>query len=176
MQALGTCLPWRCLLRVLWVCCAAWAWPVHAQRATAEVVGVRQVSVLGTMAPMRAHAPSKAVVANPQSLYVLHCAGCHGMDGRGHANAQVPDLHDMPRFFEKAGGREFLVRVPGVMGSGLTDEEVAQVMNWVMKRYLPEALNKQVRLFDAQEIHRARQNPLTDVMLAREQLLKADTP
>ena len=136
-----------------------------------QTVGVRQVSVTGTMAPMRADAPSKASTARPDSLYVLHCAGCHGMDGRGHAQAQVPDLHDMPLLLDKAGGREFLIRVPGVMGSGLSDAEVALVMNWIVTRYLPRERAATVPAFSADEIHQARQNPLSDVMKTRRTLL-----
>lgn len=120
---------------------------------------------------MRADAPSKAATARPESLYVLHCAGCHGMDGRGHAQAQVPDLHDMPQFLDKVGGREFLIRVPGVMGSGLSDEEVARVMNWMVKRYLPTERAAKVPAFTQDEIHQARQSPMTDVMSTRRTLL-----
>lgn len=163
--------------RIHWLglCIGAWVMAHVSGPAMAQglqTIGVRQVSVMGTMAPMRADAPSKTATTRPESLYVLHCAGCHGMDGRGHAQAQVPDLHDMPQFLDKAGGREFLIRVPGVMGSGLSDEEVALVMNWIVKRYVPSERAAQVAAFTPDEIHQARQNPLTDVMTTRRDLLK----
>ena len=132
-----------------------------------------QHSVLGTMTAVRAQAPARVGSAQAHSLYVLHCSGCHGLDGRGHPQADVPDLHHLPAFLAVEGGREFLIRVPGVMGSGLNDEEVAQVMNWILRTYLPPEQLRRTPPYQAHEVTTARTQPMPDVLAVRQRLLTA---
>ncbi len=42
-----------------------------------------QNMVLGRMVVPRADAPSIASTSHPRSDFVLHCAGCHGVNGAG---------------------------------------------------------------------------------------------
>ena len=62
-----------------------------------------QAGTLGTMAPIRSQAESKAKTHSARSAYILHCAGCHGLDGRGVSQAQVPDLRQMADFLKVPG-------------------------------------------------------------------------
>ena len=56
---------------------------------------------------------------------MLHCQGCHGPDGSGAPGA-VPDFHNqVGKFLLVPGGREYLIRVPGVSQSELNDARVA---------------------------------------------------
>ena len=58
-----------------------------------------------------------------RTLYALHCMGCHQRHGEGHGT--VPELRGfVGNFLKVPGGREFLVQVPGVAQSGLTDDEI----------------------------------------------------
>ena len=43
-----------------------------------------------------------------------------------------PDLRRIGRFLALDGGRSYVVKVPGVMASGLDDAQVAGVVNWVL--------------------------------------------
>lgn len=130
-----------------------------------------QAGVLGTAAPVRAEAPSVANTSSPRSLYVLHCAGCHGMDGSGSELGQVPDMRQLGRFLTQPEGRRFLVQVPGVMGSGLSDIDVARVTNWVFTNLVTDINRPTFTPYTAQEIQQARANPLKDVMATRARLL-----
>ena len=66
-------------------------------------------------------------MSSSQINYALHCQGCHLPDGSGTPD-KVPALKgEVGRFLHVAGGREFLVRVPGTSQSALTDAEVAAV-------------------------------------------------
>ena len=64
--------------------------------------------------------------------YMLHCQGCHLPQTEGFPG-KVPPIRDFVGYFlHSQEGREFLVRVPGVAQSALSDEEVAELMNWLV--------------------------------------------
>lgn len=128
--------------------------------------------VLGTMVAARAEAPSTIASTKPRSLYVLHCAGCHGVDGAGSTSGRVPDMRRLGDWLRVPGGREFIVSVPGVMGSGLDDTQVAAVTNWFLATIAPASLPPQHVPFVAAEIARARAQPLVDVDGARARLVR----
>ena len=56
--------------------------------------------------------------------------GCHLADGRGAPEQGVPSMRGLAgRLLTLPGGREYLVQVPGVMNSGLSDADTARLMN-----------------------------------------------
>jgi mono/diheme cytochrome c family protein len=129
-------------------------------------------TVVGRMAALRADAPSLAETTNARSHYVLHCAGCHGLDGSGSIAGQVPDLRRMGAFLGLRGGREYLVRVPGVRGTGLDDAQTAQLLNWVLDTLARGSTPAgQAPHYDAAEVARARGLPLVDVAGERQRLM-----
>lgn len=130
-----------------------------------------QTMVLGQQVAARSNAPAVAPTSSPRSLYVLHCGGCHGFDGAGSVTGQVPDMRRLGDFLRVPGGREFVIKVPGVMGSGLDDAQVASVTNWVLNTLAPASIPNGHVPFDAAEVKRARASPLVDVRSAREQLV-----
>jgi mono/diheme cytochrome c family protein len=129
------------------------AWLVLAIAGSAAA----QMSVTGKQVPARADAPSVTIVHSARAAYVAHCAGCHGMDGSGSQLGRVPDMRQLGQFLLLDGGREFLIKVPGVMGSGLSDHEVAQVSNWVLATLAAGTLPPGSRPYDSHEVARARQ-------------------
>lgn len=154
-----------------WIAAGVLVWlPVAA--AAGEKVHAQTQTTLGRQVVLRADAPSVAVVGSPRALYVLHCAGCHGLDGSGAYAAQVPGLRQIGQFLRIPGGREYLVQVPGLMGSGLSDAQVAQVGNWLLGQWVGDALPAGHRPYQAEEIARLRRQPLVDVAAVRAQLLQ----
>lgn len=125
---------------------------------------------LGKQATPRANAESVAITTSVRSLYVAHCAGCHGMDGSGSRIGNVPDIRRLGQFLRLDGGREFVVSVPGVMGSGLSDQQVADVTNWVLGGMAKASLPEGHQLYSAAEVKQARAVPLLDVAAARARL------
>jgi mono/diheme cytochrome c family protein len=120
----------------------------------------------------RPDAPAVAATTQPRSHFVLHCAGCHGVDGAGSTIGNVPDMRRLGDFLRVPGGRAFVISVPGVMGSGLDDAQVAAVTNWVLSTLARESVPEGHQPFDAAEVARARSVPLVDVAAARRQLLE----
>lgn len=128
--------------------------------------------VLGVAAPVRPNAEPVAHTRDARSTYVLHCAGCHGMDGAGSVLGQVPDMRQMGGFLRVPGGRQFVIQVPGVMGSGLNDEQVAQVTNWMFQHLVQGWDASDFVPYTAQEVALARRNHLQDVMGKRQWLVE----
>jgi mono/diheme cytochrome c family protein len=126
---------------------------------------------LGRQAETRPDAPSVAVTTSVRSLYIVHCAGCHGRDAAGSTLGNVPDMRRLGQFLQLEGGREFVIKVPGVMGSGLSDQQVADVTNWMLQTLAPGSAPAGHLPYEAAEVRSARETPLLDVAAARERLL-----
>ncbi len=105
----------------------------------------------------------------PAQNYLLFCAGCHGLTGSGVPN-KVPTLtRTLPAFVKSAEGRDFVLRVPGVANSALSDQGVAQVLNWFLASSATSLAEWQP--FTAEEVQRARRMPLMSVSQSRRQLI-----
>ncbi len=126
----------------------------------------------GQQVPPRPNAESRPPTSSVRSLYVVHCAGCHGMDGAGSRLGRVPDMRRLGNFLQLEGGRAFVVSVPGVMGSGLTDEQVADVTNWVLKGMARDSIGADFQPYAAEEVRQARGRPLADVAGTRARLVE----
>lgn len=92
--------------------------------------------------------------------WVLNCQGCHRLDGTG-SDTTAPSLAGtVAKFLWVPGGREYLIRVPGVATSPLSDADLAEVMNWMMWRYDKQDLPSNFRPFTADEMRPLRSRPL----------------
>ncbi len=106
------------------------------------------------------------------SDYRLHCAGCHGLDGRS-ASRVVPDLKDRAGFFLcDAGGRDYMGRLPNLVFSGLSDAGMAGVLNYVV--FGLGGAQAHARAYDAAEMARLRQAPLSSTDLKRDRRAVVD--
>jgi hypothetical protein len=107
------------------------------------------------------------VRADPAADYMLHCRGCHGPDGAG-VPPDVPDLRgELGRLVQRPGGREFVLRVPGVAQSELNDARTAALLNWLVAVFGEIQPGPDFLPFTAAEVTRHRRNPLVDVDAAR---------
>lgn len=102
-------------------------------------------------------------VANVQLAWqnwTLNCQGCHRLDGTG-SDTTAPGLAGtVAKFLWVTGGREYLVRVPGVATSPLSDAELADVVNYMLWRFDKEHLPANFRPFTAAEVGPLRSRPL----------------
>ena len=104
--------------------------------------------------------------------YMLNCQGCHLPDGSGFAAHGVPDLKFSATLVSLPGGREYLVRVPGVAQSGLDDARLAALLNWTLASFGGSALPADFRPYSASEISGWRRDPYADPAAVRRQLLE----
>lgn len=102
-------------------------------------------------------------VANPGQAridYILKCQGCHQPEGGGDM-AHTPPLNgQVARFLHVPGGREFLVRVPGVASVDLDDARLAQLLNWTLHRFDRGNVPADFAPYAAAEISQLRRRPL----------------
>jgi hypothetical protein len=67
--------------------------------------------------------------------YQLQCAGCHLSEGEGSPANDTPRMTGfVGNFLKVPGGREFLVRVPGMAQSALTSHQLADLLNWLLSK------------------------------------------
>jgi hypothetical protein len=96
-------------------------------------------------------------LTGPQSDYVEHCSGCHGMQGNS-APAEIPVLRDRVGYFMcTPEGRDYLIRLPNVAYSAIGDnQELADMMNFVVFGLGGASAPKGAKPFTAGEVARLR--------------------
>ena len=102
----------------------------------------------------------------PQVAYLTSCGGCHGVEGVS-APRDVPTLrHLTGSFLCTRQGRQFIVRLPDVALSTLSDRMLTAVMNWVVFDLgAPASRAPQGRPYTVAEVARLRREPLTQTGL-----------
>ena len=113
-----------------------------------------------------------ATAGEPAVDYALNCQGCHLDDGSGTPGSVPPLAGSVGRFTRVPGGREFIVRVPGVATSALDDAALAAVLNWMLERFGKPDVPADFRPYGAAEVGALRQKPLTNVDRVRAELLR----
>jgi mono/diheme cytochrome c family protein len=114
--------------------------------------------------------PRSAKADPPDQLYMLNCWGCHRPNGEGIPGT-APPLKGAVDFLRVPGGREYLISVPGVALSPLSNEQAAEVMNWILKSFSKDRLPIDFKPYTAAEIGRARTTHLLDIKKARADLM-----
>ena len=109
----------------------------------------------------------------PAVNYQLHCMGCHLADGSGQPG-RVPSMRrSLVLLSASREGRNFVVRVPGVAQSPLSDEETAALLNWMVRNLSDLKLPSGVADYSAAEVQGLRSHPLVRVSGLRARLLAA---
>lgn len=125
----------------------------------------------GILAVAAAAQPARAY--QPHVSFQLQCMGCHRADGSGE-EGRVPSVRrSLVAFSMLAEGREYLLRVPGVAQSPLSDLETAALLNWMARNLSDVPLPAGFVDFTAEEVGRLRHQPLVLVAATRARLLKA---
>ncbi|MBH3426135.1 c-type cytochrome [Pseudomonas alkylphenolica] len=132
--------------------------------------------------PHQKHAPGNEAVQTPIAQagystavnYQLQCAGCHLGDGSGSKANDVPRMKDfVGNFLKVDGGREFLVRVPGMAQSALNDEQLADLINWLMRKdgIAGTSLPEHYQPYTGEEVSAVRHRSVLNVPNARAGLI-----
>ena len=109
---------------------------------------------------------------SPAQLYTLNCWGCHKPRAEGIPGT-VPRLADsMADFLRVPGGREYLVEVPGVAASALSNAEIAEVLNWLLVTFNKAEMPAEFKPYTAAEIAKYRPHQLIRITETRDDLVK----
>lgn len=106
--------------------------------------------------------------------YQLQCAGCHLDDGEGSKANDTPRMKGfVGNFLKVEGGREFLVRVPGMSQSALNDRQLADLLNWMLREdgMAGKSMPAHYQLYTADEVARLRKVSLLNLPDTRAHLI-----
>lgn len=106
-----------------------------------------------------------ALAADPgRGYYVLHCAGCHQMDGTGSSSHEIPNMKGaVGNLLRLPEGRAFLVQVPGTSISALSDAEIAVLLDWMLPQFSRAEMPPGFVPYTAAEVTQFRNQRLNDV-------------
>ncbi len=126
------------------------------------LIAVTALGAAPTVSPTRTVTRLSAT----QVAYLTHCGGCHGIEGISAPGA-VPTLRGLTgSFLCTQQGREFIIRLPDVGLSTLSDRQLTDVMNFVAFDIgAPVAGGGPARPYTVAEVARLRRQPLTDTGL-----------
>ena len=108
-----------------------------------------------------------ALAESALQLYTMNCWGCHSPHAEGIPGS-VPRLaHSMGYFLHLPEGRTYLVRVPGVANSPLNDQQIADVLNWMLATFSKDELPKDFTPYTVDDIRAQRPHPILNVKETR---------
>lgn len=111
-------------------------------------------------------------MASGKMHYMLQCQGCHKAGGEGIEGSIPSMLKHGIAMLGSERGRKFFITVPGSANSPLSDQQLADVLNYISTELLDVETNEHtVRLFDAKEVSKVRNNQLFDVEKERAELV-----
>jgi hypothetical protein len=117
---------------------------------------------------------SISVAASPKSDYMIHCMGCHAMDGKG-LPPEVPAFDStLGDIVGKPGGRAYLIQVPGASQSPIDDERLAKVLSWLLHQYVEDDLPQNFQDISTLEVSQFRSVTLKNPGLDRARLLSIE--
>ena len=112
---------------------------------------------------------------SPSVNYKLQCLGCHLNAGQGSPDNDIPQMKGfVGNFLKVKGGREFLVQVPGVSQAALDNQQLAELMNWMLRDngIAGGSSPADFRLYTAEEVKTYRDRTVKDLPKRREKLIK----
>lgn len=105
--------------------------------------------------------------ASARVNYILHCSGCHGMQGLGTLEGGIPPFPDsIGHIVGSEIGRTYIMHVPGVITTDMSDAEIAAVMNYIIDEWSDGGEH-----FTAEEVTRRRAEPVGDVVEFRREVV-----
>jgi len=123
---------------------------------------MKQLGLTGTLLACLISMSAQAEVPLPE-LYQLHCSACHSPDGSGDGRI-VPSLRELGPLLDAPGGRDYLIRVPGVAQAPLESARLAALLGWVLTEL--SGVNN-VEAFTEREVEMLRRRPFRDPVAAR---------
>ena len=126
--------------------------------------------LLCTFSPARA---DQAAFERGRIDYVLHCSGCHALDGSGVEEKGIPRVKGQIGYYLRLPeGRPFLLQVPGLLSAGLSDERAAGVTNWMIEYFAGASMPEEFMPYTADEAKRYRLSKPADIAALRKQLAR----
>lgn len=115
---------------------------------------------------------AEPVADGPQKArtnYILYCSGCHGLNGKGTAEGGVPGFPNSVGYIASLeSGRDYILQVPGVVNTRMSDAETAEVLNYILNEWA----GGEAPDFSAQEVSQRRTRPARNVVVFRREIAR----
>jgi cytochrome c553 len=109
--------------------------------------------------------------AEPNYNYALRCTGCHTAEGVSPELGRIPPLKGVVGHLVRTKeSRRYLANVPGIVNSGLSNDDTAALLNWVVKIYGGKSVPEKWAPFDGAEIAALRRQAPADIMAYRKEV------
>lgn len=131
------------------------------------------IGAVGGLTAAPVHAEGAADAALARQHWVLNCMGCHTATGGGIPGKVPPLANSLGYFTHLPAGREYVMRVPGASNSALSDQDLADVLNWVLTTMNRDALPRDFKPYTAAEVAAHRRPAFSDVATVRAGLVRA---
>ena len=105
---------------------------------------------------------SGALASERPLTYQIHCEGCHKGDGSGLEGFIPSFVNQLSSYLHLPEGRDYIIQVPGVSQSSLSNREIADLMNWMVVAYDPSGMPASFTPYTAQEVAVLRGKPLSN--------------
>ncbi len=143
----------------------------RAPKASFSQMKKEREAVLVKLAQQAGASPAVPRITGVAQDFARQCQGCHGADGMGARDA-IPRLRNFVGYFTRLpDGRDYLMRVPGVVFAPIDDRRLAAVLNWMLATFSPAEMAADFDQFTAGEVAQARKKPIAQVRTTRERLL-----
>ena len=111
--------------------------------------------------------------ASPRINFLLYCTGCHAANGAGKP-PNVPSLRDeLGRMISVPEMRSYLVRIPGASQAPISDADLTDVINWLLREFNSNTLPANFEEYTVGEVSDARRNILADPLRYRAEYWKS---
>lgn len=111
---------------------------------------------------------SAAEIGHARADYILRCSGCHGLNGNGTVEGGIPAFPNSVSHIAGIDiGRTYILHVPGVISTDMTDARIADVLNYIVDKWGDGDTH-----FSAGEVTRRRAIPVGDVVALRRKVVE----
>ena len=127
-----------------------------------NVASLRLILIGALLSQTVLASPPLQGVTDPQRAaynWMMKCQGCHQADATGKGG--TPNMTGtVAKFLHIEEGRAYLGRVPGVAFVNLPENEVAELLNWMVQTFDEKHMPEYFLPYKAEEIKRLRREPL----------------
>ena len=147
-------------------CSAALTCPSRADPLDAPAEGTNVPDAITRQSGLRL-----APMSHASRTYATNCQGCHGHAGT--SVTEIPSLAGRVGYFARSPeGRRYLVQVPNVALNTSSDEDIAELLNWVLTTYSRAQLPPDFQPYTAAEVASLRVERI-DVVAYRKRIVEA---
>lgn len=114
---------------------------------------------------------AQAAFSRAKVNYILQCQGCHQADGSG--TQATPNLITHGKIFLSSPmGRDFFISVPGVATAPLSDEELTDLINYVIETIIIKTGDAKSFFYEIAELSEYRQTKIVeDIAVKRNEII-----